>query len=83
MTHLLILLDTIQNETDKYQDDETEKQWHQLVFRIQLKIYDGAFLRKLTAKSFIVDIRPGSKYHTGKWNKLFSFSIKLLQKLLL
>ena len=44
----------------KYQDDEVEKELHELVFRVQSRIYDGAFLRKLTAKSFIVDIRPGS-----------------------
>ena len=34
----------------KYQDDEVEKELHELVFRIQSHIYDGAFLQKLTAK---------------------------------
>ena len=53
---------------------------HELVFRIQSNIYDGAFLRKLTAKSFIVDIRPGSKYPSYERNILFSFSIKATLK---
>ena len=30
----------------KHQDDEVEKERHELVFRIQSSIYDGAFLRK-------------------------------------
>ena len=38
------------------------------------------FLRKLTAKSFIVDIRPGSRYLSDERNKLFSFSIKATLK---
>ena len=32
--------------------------------------------QKLTAKSFIVDIRPGSEYPSDERNKLFSYSIK-------
>ena len=31
---------------------------------------------RLTAKTFIVDIRPGSKYTSDERNKLFSFQIK-------
>ena len=38
------------------------------------------FLRNLTAKSFIVDIRPGSKYPTDERKKLFTFSIKATLK---
>ena len=38
------------------------------------------FLRKLTAKSFIVEFRPGSKYFSDERNKLFSFSIKATLK---
>ena len=53
---------------------------HELVFRIQSNIYDGAFSRKLTAKSFIVDIRRGSKYPSYGRNVLFSFSIKATLK---
>ena len=34
------------------------------VFRAQQIIYDGAFLRK-SQKSFIVDVRLGSKYASG------------------
>ena len=50
------------------------------MFRIQSNIYDGAFLRKLTARSFILDIRTGSKYPSDEQNKLFSFSIKATLK---
>ena len=58
-----------------------EKKGHELVFRILLNICDIAFLRKyLTAKSFIVDIRPGSKYASDERNKLFSFQIKATLK---
>ena len=64
----------------KYQDNEVEKERHKLVFRIQSNIYDGALLQRLTAKSFIVDIRPGSKYPSDERNKLFSFSIKATLK---
>ena len=64
----------------KYQDNEVEKERHELVFRIQSNIYDGALLQRLTAKSFIVDIRPGSKYPSDERNKLFSFSIKATLK---
>ena len=54
-----------------------KKEWHELVFRIQSNIYDRAFLRKWwTTKSFIVDIRPGSKYLSDEGNKRFSFQIK-------
>ena len=58
----------------KYQNDEVEKERHEFVFRIQSNIYDEAFLQKLTAKHFIVDIRPDSKYSSDERNKLFSFS---------
>ena len=37
-------------------------------------------LAKLTAKSSIVDIRPGSKYPTDERNKIFTFSIKATLK---
>ena len=57
-----------------------KKERHELVFRIQSNIYDRAFLRKLTAKSFIVDIRPGSKYPSDERNKFFNFSIKATLK---
>ena len=58
-----------------------KKDWHELVFRIQSSIYDGTFSRKwLSAKNFIVDIRPGSKYPSGKRNKLFSFKVKTTLK---
>ena len=61
-----------------------KKERDEIVFRIQLNICDRAFLRKyLTAKSFIVDIRPGSKYPSDEPNKLFSFQIKATLKLLL
>ena len=54
-----------------------KKERNELVFRIQSNIFDRAFLQKqLTAKSFIVDIRPGSKYTSDERNKLFSFQIK-------
>ena len=39
-----------------------KKERHELVLRTQSNIYDGAFLRNLIAKNFIVDIWPGSKY---------------------
>ena len=58
----------------KYQNDEVEKERHEFVFRIQSNIYDEAFLQKLTAKHFIVDILPDSKYSSDERNKLFSFS---------
>ena len=51
-----------------------KKERHELVFQIQSNTYDRAFYRKqLTAKSFIVDIRPGSKYPSDERNKLFVF----------
>ena len=54
-----------------------KKERHELIYRIQWYIYNVAFLRKwLTAKSFIVDIWPGSKYPSDKQNKCFSFQIK-------
>ena len=54
-----------------------KKEWHELIFRIQLYICDGAFLRKLLmAKNFIVDIWPSSKYLSDEWNKCFNFQIK-------
>ena len=62
MTRLLILLYAVQKEKDINIRNELKKERHELVFRIQWNIYDGAFLQKwLTAKSFIVGIRPGSK----------------------
>ena len=58
-----------------------KKERHELIYRIQWYIYDVAFLRKqLTAKSFIVDIRPGSKYRSDKQNKCFSFQVKATLK---
>ena len=58
-----------------------KKERNELVFRIQSNIFDRAFLQKqLTAKSFIVDIRPGSKYTSDERNKLFSFQIKATLK---
>ena len=58
-----------------------KKERHELIFRIQLYIYDGAFLRKqLAVKSFIVDIRPSSKYPSDERNKCFSFQIKTTLK---
>ena len=58
-----------------------KKERHELVFRIQSNIYDRAFLRKqLTARNFIVDIQPGSKYPSDERNKLFSFQIKATLK---
>ena len=57
----------------KYQDDEAEKERHELAFRIHKT---SKTEQKLTAKSFIVDIRPGSKYPSDERNKLFSYSIK-------
>ena len=46
-------------------------QRHELVIKIQCHMYDGAFLRKLIAKSFIVDISPDSKYPSYKQNKSY------------
>ena len=58
-----------------------KKEQHELIFRIQLYIYDGAFLRKwLAAKSFIADIWPSSKYSSDERNKCFSFQIKTTLK---
>ena len=37
-------------------------------------------MRKLTTKSFIVDIRPDCKYPSDERNKLLSFSIKATLK---
>ena len=54
-----------------------KKERHELVFRVQLNIYDRAFLM---AKSFIVDVRPGFKYPSNERNKLFSFQIKATLK---
>ena len=54
-----------------------KKERHELVFRVQLNIYDRAFLM---AKSFIVDVRPGLKYPSNERNKLFSFQIKATLK---
>ena len=57
------------------------KERHELIFRIQLYIYNGAFLRnQLTAQSFVVDIRPSSKYPSDERNKCFSFQIKTTLK---
>ena len=57
------------------------KERHELVFRIQLNIHDGAFSRKeLTAENFIVDNRPGSKYLSDERNKRFSFQMKATLK---
>ena len=54
-----------------------KKERHELVFRIQWNIYNGALLQKqLTTKNVIVDIRPGSKHPSDERNKLFSFQIK-------
>ena len=54
-----------------------KKERHELVFRIQWNICDGAFLQnQLTTKNFIVDIPPGSKHPSDEQNKLFSFQIK-------
>ena len=51
------------------------------MFRMQLYIYDGDFLRKKwTAKSFIIDIWPSSKYPSDERNKCFSFQIKTTLK---
>ena len=48
---------------------------------LESSIYDGTFSRKwLSAKSFIVDIRPGSKYPSDKRNKLFRFKVKTALK---
>ena len=38
--------------------------------------------KQLTVKSFIVDIRPGSKYSSDERNKIFSSQIRYFQKLL-
>ena len=57
-----------------------KKERHELLFRTQLNIYNRAFLRKLTSKSFIVDIWPGYKYPSDERNKLFSFSVKATLK---
>ena len=58
-----------------------KKERYELVFWIQSNICDRAFRRKqLTAKSFIIDIRPGSKYPSDERNKLFSFQIKATLK---
>ena len=81
MMLLMTLLDTIQKETDTNLRNKVKKERHELIFRIQLNIYNGAFLqKKLIAKSFIVDIRPGSKYPSDERNKLFSFQIKATLK---
>ena len=54
-----------------------KKERHEVKFRIQLYMLDGAFLQKqLKAKNFIVDIRPSSIYPSDKQNKYFSFQIK-------
>ena len=54
----MILLDTIQKEADANLRLRFKKELHELIFRIQSNIYDGAHLREqLTAKSFIVDSR--------------------------
>ena len=78
MKHLLILLGTIQKETDT--NIRNKKERHELVFRIQSNIYNRAFLRNLTAKTFIIVIRPGSKYPSDEQIILFSFSIKATLK---
>ena len=58
-----------------------KKEGHKFVFRIQSNVYNRAYLRKqLTVKSFIADIRRGSKYHSDEQNKLFSFHIKAALK---
>ena len=54
-----------------------KKERLELIFRIQSNIKEGAFLRKMF---FIEDGRPGSKYHSDKRNKLFSFQIKATLK---
>ena len=43
------VLEVANSKTDryKYQDDEVEKVRHELVFRIQPNIYDGAFFAKV------------------------------------
>ena len=77
MTHLLVILDTIrtfQKGTDTNIRNVVEKERYEVAFRIQSNICNGAFFRKLlTAKSFNLDIRPGSKYPSDEQKKLFSF----------
>ena len=81
MMLLMTLLDTIQKETDTNLRNKVKKERHELIFRIPSNIYNGAFLQKqLITKSFIVDIRPGSKYPSDERNKLFSFQIKATLK---
>ena len=61
------------------------KERHELIFRIQSNIYDGAFLQKqFTSKSLIVDIRPGY-LNIPLMNEInfLVFKWKLLWKLLL
>ena len=58
-----------------------KKERRELLFRIHSNIYNRTLLRKwLTAKSLIVDIRPGSKYPSDERNKFFSFQIKATLK---
>ena len=50
-----------------------KKERHELTFRIQLNIYDGAYLQnQLKAKSFIVVSRQDSKYPSDERNKLLN-----------
>ena len=76
MTHLIILLDTIQKDRHKFKEWGSQKSDMNLYFESGRDI-----LRKqLTAKSFIADIRTGSKYPIDERNKLFSFQIKATLK---
>ena len=46
MMLLMTLLDTIQKETDTNLRNKVKKERHELIFRIQLNIYNGAFVQK-------------------------------------
>ena len=84
MTHLIILLDTIQKDRHKFKEWGSKKNGMNLYFQTSRISTTDIFMQKsLTAKSFIVDIRPGSKYPSDERNKLFSFQIKATLKVLL
>ena len=74
MTHLIILLDIIQKDRHKFSGRGWKKNDMNLYFKSsRIILRQSFFAKKLTAKSFILDILPGFKYASDERNRLFSF----------
>ena len=76
MIHLIILLDTIQKDRRKFREWGSKKTTWTGISNPFEYLRQSFFAKKFTAKSFIVDIGPGSKYPSDERNKLFSLKKK-------